>query len=810
VSFGSVELNPGTGGSKVAADIVTEGGEPREFQRIKLVWGPESTITPVDVGANALPVQDGGNSLTVDTPQLPAALVSGRLDVNIGSGVSGTEYTEDAAAPANPTAPAVIVVRDDARAGGLTSADGDNVALRGTNAGELYVKHFDSVRVQGMAGVDAALSGNPVTVGGRASTASPTAVSADDESQVVWMSRRGAVHVALRDDDGDSAMDNTLAAVRVTQVAAAGTSLADNTANPTAPYVGSFPHWFDGATWDRARGDSAGGAFVQGPAAIDAVVAGNPIIAGARASTATPSVVSADGDVQSIWIDRVGRVKIDLSTATVTIPVQGNAAHDAAASSFGNPFLTAGRASDAVPSAVSADGDISYTWLDRRGATMARLVDSAGDSAMDDTNNSVRVSIVSGSVSVSGTVDTELPAAGALSDDMANPTTPLVGSCLMVYDGNWDRAVGTSGRLAVQGAIGNDGALGSFNPINVSGRASSTAPADVSANDDAVYFWLTRKGALNVSLRDSAGDSAMDDTNNAVWINPVAGSLIGVVGVTPHDGAMGGTPVAVSAYASDAATTPVSADGDATYVWANRRGALQVGIRDGSGDSCMDDTNNALRVNVINLVDEYVEDAAAPANPEGPAMMLRRRDTPSTSEVSADLDWVTANGNSAGGMYVEVLAGATKLGNASGLTVQGAAATDAAVAGNPLYVGGRASAAEPTAVSADGDAVPEWRDLKGRAIVTMQCGTCSFGSVSDTTTSATLISANTARKGATVTNTSTADLYIKCGSTASATSHNAIVKAGGTWECPFGYTGIITGVWATDPNTGAANTGEFT
>lgn len=37
-------------------------------------------------------------------------------------------------------------------------------------------------------------------------------------------------------------------------------------------------------------------------------------------------------------------------------------------------------------------------------------------------------------------VDTELPAAAALADDMANPTTPLLGSCLMGYDGaTWDR-----------------------------------------------------------------------------------------------------------------------------------------------------------------------------------------------------------------------------------------------------------------------------------------------------------------------------------------------------------------------------------
>ena len=59
----------------------------------------------------------------------------------------GTQYTEDAAAAANPVGNALIVVREDARAGGLTTTDGDNVAVRGTNAGEIYVKHVDSIAV---------------------------------------------------------------------------------------------------------------------------------------------------------------------------------------------------------------------------------------------------------------------------------------------------------------------------------------------------------------------------------------------------------------------------------------------------------------------------------------------------------------------------------------------------------------------------------------------------------------------------------------------------------------------------------------
>ena len=77
---------------------------------------------------------------------------SGHLQVDIAAdsvGIGGgTQYTEDAAAAANPVGNAMIVVRDDARGGSLTTTDGDNVALRGTNAGELYVKHVDEVSVK--------------------------------------------------------------------------------------------------------------------------------------------------------------------------------------------------------------------------------------------------------------------------------------------------------------------------------------------------------------------------------------------------------------------------------------------------------------------------------------------------------------------------------------------------------------------------------------------------------------------------------------------------------------------------------------
>lgn len=63
--------------------------------------------------------------------------------VSIGG---GTQYTEDAAAAANPVGNMLMGVRADALAG-KTSADGDNVAASMTDKGELYVKHADAIAV---------------------------------------------------------------------------------------------------------------------------------------------------------------------------------------------------------------------------------------------------------------------------------------------------------------------------------------------------------------------------------------------------------------------------------------------------------------------------------------------------------------------------------------------------------------------------------------------------------------------------------------------------------------------------------------
>lgn len=69
-------------------------------------------------------------------------------------------------------------------------------------------------------------------------------------------------------------------------------------------------------------------------------------------------------------------------------------------------------------------------------------------------------------------------------------------------------------------------------------------------------------------------------------------------------------------------------------------------------------------------------------------------------------------------------------------------------------------------------------------------------SVPSATTVSTLLAANSARRGAAIFNESTSALYIKLGSAAALTSYTVQIAANGYFEVPFGYTGVITGLWA--------------
>ena len=104
--------------------------------------------------------------------------------------------------------------------------------------------------------------------------------------------------------------------------------------------------------------------------------------------------------------------------------------------------------------------------------------------------------------------------------------------------------------------------------------------------------------------------------------------------------------------------------------------------------------------------------------------------------------------------------------------------------------------------------------LKGLLTVLQRSATATRSDVSGAASSTSLLASNTARIGATITNESTATLYLLLGTgTASATNYT-VAMAGASavpytyYEVPARYTGQIKGIWASA--TGSARMTELT
>jgi hypothetical protein len=276
-------------------------------------------------------------------------------------------------------------------------------------------------------------------------------ITVDDGSSSLTVDDGGTT-LSIDDGGGSITIDGT-----VTTELPTAAALADNTANPTVPAVGGFGMWYDGTTWDRARGDSTNGLLVNLGSNNDVTVSGTVDVGGSTVDTELPAAASL-GD----------------NTANPTVPGVG---------SFNMVY----------------DGS---TWDRAPGTSADGLLVNLGS------NNDV---------TVTGTVDiTELPTAAALSDAFANPTTTQVGSFLMGFDGtDWERVrVTNTGELHVDiqntslttvaaGDVAHDSA-DSGNPVKVGFKARTSHPTAVANSDrvDAYADDLGRQVVYPIAPRD--------------------------------------------------------------------------------------------------------------------------------------------------------------------------------------------------------------------------------------------------------------------------------------------------------------------
>lgn len=153
-------------------------------------------------------------------------------------------------------------------------------------------------------------------------------------------------------------------------------------------------------------------------------------------------IVDPTTDANEAAVDASGHLQVDIAASSVAIDTELPAA--------------AALGDDTANPTAPAVGSFGHVW---DGATWDRMPGTSADG--------VTVNLGSNNdVTVSGTVDTELPSAAALADDTSNPTVPGVGAFAMGFDSantNWNRVeVDDAGHLQVDVLSGG----GSDTPTN--------------------------------------------------------------------------------------------------------------------------------------------------------------------------------------------------------------------------------------------------------------------------------------------------------------------------------------------------------
>lgn len=587
----NVTLNLGAGGDTIGADDV--GGV--KYQIVKLATGADGVMTPLS-NAAPLPISDAGGALTVDDGG-GSITVDGTLTIQDGGG----SITIDGAVTVSNTVTVDGSGVTQPVSGTLAVSSITTSLTPGTSAAHLG-KAEDAAAGSGDTGV-MALAVRRDTVASSSGT--------DGDYSTLNVNASGRLYVSSTVDAALPAGTNNIGDVDIASAIPAGTNNIGDVDVLTMP-----------ATFAEDSAHTSTDLGVQ--------------ILGVRRDANT-TLVGTDGDYAPFQVDANGSLKVAIISGAGS---GGTAATDdaafTAASGSGTPimgFVT----TDAVDS-----GDVGVVGMTATRSLYTSIRTPLGDSAMDDTNDAVRVNIVAGAGS-GGT---------SMTDDAAfTPGSTGINPMGAMFDDVTPDSVNE----------GDGGVVRMSANRNLYVTLRDAAGNERGLNIDASGFIAVTDGGATLSIDDGAGSLTVDGTVAVSSITTAvvpgtAATNLGKAEDAVH--ASGDTGVMALGVRRDTPASGAGADGDYATLNLSSGGRLYTSA---TLDTAIPaGTNNIGDVDVLSLVPGTgatalgkAIDTAAGATDTGVAFLAVRDDALSTL-TPVEGDYVPLRTTSTGALWVEV------------------------------------------------------------------------------------------------------------------------------------------------------------
>ncbi len=240
-----------------------------------------------------------------------------------------------------------------------------------------------------------------------------------------------------------------------------------------------------------------------------------------RRDADTPTAL--DGAMSAIYSDSQGKLKVsgpltDTQLRASAVPVSGTVAvsnmvaqglTDAQLRATAVPVSAA-----SLPLPTGASTETTLAALNTKTPAVGQALMAASSPVVLASNqSSIPVTLTSTTITGTVTVDTELPAAAAIADALANPTAPQVAADTMLFNNtSWDRRRNnyntTSGDTGAKTTSFNGATLTNFNAKGVAvtvivGAVTGTTPSMqvfIQISPDGGTTWFTVPGASSAAI----------------------------------------------------------------------------------------------------------------------------------------------------------------------------------------------------------------------------------------------------------------------------------------------------------------------